>query len=262
MNDLFTAVRSINMAGVIRMWHRNYRIFRKVFWIATAPLMIEPLIYLFSLGVGLGLFVQDIEGMSYIQYIAPGLLASTLMFAASFETTYDSFVRMKFGRIYEAVLATPLSIEDIIGGEILWGATRGYISALVYLGVIALFGLAPSFTVLLLLPLLFIFSLFFAVVGMIYTAYVSNIQLFNYYFTLFITPLFLFSGIFFPISALPAWAQSIAAFTPLYHIVLVCRGLAVGELSRQVLTSNLLVTISTALLLFFPIVLMKKRLIK
>jgi lipooligosaccharide transport system permease protein len=262
LSELIEAARSISLTGVVCMWQRNWTIFRKVFWLATAPNLIEPFIYLLSLGIGLGLFVRQIEGLTYTQFIAPGLLASTVMFAASFETTYDSFVRMKYERIYDAVLATPLSIEDIIGGEILWGATRGYLAALVFLAVIAAFGLVKSALALLLIVLLFFFSLLFAVIGMTFTAIASNIFLFNYYFTLFITPLFLFSGIFFPVSALPAWAKALAQFTPLYHLVVACRALILGRAVAGGLTSSALIVFASVALFILPVALMKRRLIQ
>ncbi|HEY3375789.1 MAG TPA: ABC transporter permease [Candidatus Aquicultor sp.] len=262
MNAVIEAARSISAIGVVRMWQRNWKIFRKVFWLASAPTLIEPFIYLLSLGIGLGVFVHEVQGMSYTQFIASGLLASTVMFGASFETTYDSFVRMKYERTYDAVLATPLTIEDVIGGEILWGATRGYIGALTFLFIISLFGLVKSPAVLLLIPLLFVFALLFATIGMLFTALVSNILLFNYYFTLFITPLFLFSGIFFPVSTLPGWAQRLALFSPLYHVVVVCRSFVNGTLNQGVLISALLVAGSAVLLFLVPIAIMKRRLIK
>ena len=115
---------------------------------------------------------------------------------------------------------------------------------------------------LLLIPLLFIFSLLFAVIGMTYTALISNILLFNYYFTLFITPLFLFSGIFFPIDTLPGWAQRVAWFTPLYHVVVACRGLISGSSMGSVLVSVAWITVLALALFLLPIWLMKRRLIK
>ncbi len=262
MNPLIEAARSISATGVARMWQRNWTIFRKIFWLAIAPTFIEPFIYLLSLGIGLGLFVRQIEGMSYLQFLAPGLMASTVMFGASFETTYDSFVRMKYEKTYDAVLATPLSIEDVIGGEILWGATRGFLNALIFLVIIAVFGLVKSPLALLLVPFLFMSSLLFAVIGMTFTALVSNINLFNYFFTVFLTPLFLFSGIFFPVNALPSWAQKLAFFTPLYHVVVVCRNLVVGKLSLDVMISAALVIILSLVFFLVPIALMKRRLIK
>jgi lipooligosaccharide transport system permease protein len=169
---------------------------------------------------------------------------------------------MKYERTYDAVLATPLTIEDVIGGEILWGTTRGYLNSLVFLAIITLFGLVKSPAALILVPLLFIFSLLFAVIGMIFTALVANIALFNYYFTLFITPLFLFSGIFFPIDALPLWAQRLAWFTPLYHVVVVCRNLILGRSGQDALISTIWVSAVALTLFLVPIALMKKRLIK
>jgi len=262
LNELIETARSISVTGTLRMWQRNWTIFRKIFWLAIAPTFFEPFIYLVALGFGLGAFIQQIQGISYIQFLAPGLLASTVLFGSSFETTYDSFVRMKYERVYDAVLATPLNIEDVIGGEILWGATRGYLNALIFLAVIAIFGLVESPAAILLIPLLFVFSLLFAVIGMIFTALVSNIALFNYYFTLFITPLFLFSGIFFPISALPLWAQILALFSPLYHVVVVSRGLVLGNLDIDVLISITVTLILTLVLFLIPIALMKRRLIR
>jgi len=262
LSQILETARSISPIGVLRMWNRNWTIFKKIFWLATAPTFIEPFIYLLGLGIGLGLFVQEIDGLSYIEFLAPGLLASTVMFGASFETTYDSFVRMKYEKTYDAVLATPLSIEDVIGGEILWGATRGYLNALVFLAAITIFGLVESPAAILLVLLLFIFSLLFAVIGMIFTALVSNIALFNYYFTLFITPLFLFSGIFFPVDVLPLWAQRLAWLTPLYHVVIVCRGLAFGILDQTVLVSVIWASTVALALFMVPVVLMRRRLIK
>lgn len=227
-----------------------------------APTFFEPVIYLIGLGIGLGFFVRRIEGMSYIQFIAPGLLASTAMFGASFETTYNSFIRMKFQKTYDAVLATPLGIEDVIVGEILWGTTRGYLNALMFLAVITVLGLVRSPWALLLIPFLLLFAALFAIIGMLFTALVSNILLFNYYFTLFITPIFIFSGIFYPITTLPLWAQRMAWFTPLYHVVIACRGLVLGNASPVVITSIAWIAAMDIVLFLIPVTLMRKRLIK
>ncbi len=123
------------------MWQRNWRVFRKIFLSASAPTFLEPVLYLLSLGLGLGVFVKEVGGLSYLEFIGSGLLASTVMFGATFETTFNSFVRMKYERVYDAVLATPLSVEDVIVGEIFWGATRSFLSSTAFLIVIAIFGL-------------------------------------------------------------------------------------------------------------------------
>lgn len=255
-------LRSISLRGAIRMWQRNWRVFRKLFFRATAPTLVEPVIYLLGLGAGLGLFIREIEGMSYIQFIAPGLLAASAMFGASYECTFNSFVRMKYEKVYDAALATPLTIEDVVVAEMFWGATRSFLHASIFLAVIALFGLVKSTLALLLLPILFISGLMFAVMAMIFTAIVSDISLFNYYFEILVMPLFFFSGIFFPVRVLPGWAQTLARFTPLYHVVRICRQLVMGKLSLAVGESLIWIVVFTAILFLLPVVLMKRRLIK
>jgi len=244
------------------MWQRNWFVFRKLFFRAAAPTFIEPVVYLLALGAGLGLFIPKIEGVSYLQFIAPGLLAASAMFGASYECTYNSFVRMKYEKVYDAVLATPLTIEDLIVAEMLWGATRSFFHAMAFLGVISLFGLVKSTLALFLLPILFIAGLMFAVISMIFTAVISDISLFNYYFEVLVMPLFFFSGIFFPLKILPGWAQALAQFTPLYHLVRICRELVMGRFSSESVGSLIWILVVTAVLFLLPVVLMKRRFIK
>lgn len=255
-------IKNISIKGMAKVWLRNWRVFRKMFWRAMVPTLFEPLLYLVGLGLGLALYIPKISGLSYLEFIAPGLVASSAMFGASYECTYYSFIRMKYEKVYDAMLATPLTIEEVIGGEILWGATRSLLTATVFLVGVVLFGLVKSPLVLLVFPVIFIAGLLFGIIGMVYTAIIPDIGLFNYYFTLFITPLFLFSGIFYPVEALPAWAQKIALFTPLYHVVKVCRGLSQGLVSQALFQSLVWLVFSVGLLFLIPIVLMKRRLIK
>ncbi len=261
MNPLFLA-RNISIRGVYKVWQRNWRVFRKVFWRAIVPTIFEPFLYLLGLGLGLALYIPKISGLGYLQFIAPGLVASSAMFGASYECTYNSFIRMKYEKVYEAMLATPLTIEEVIAGEILWGATRSSVNASIFLAAMALFGLVKSPLVLLVLPVIFISGLLFGVIGMIYTAIIPEIGLFNYYFTLFITPLFLFSGIFYPVEVLPHWARQLAWFTPLYHVVRVCRKLTLGRVDLNLGQSTVWLIGLLILLFIIPVALMKRRLIK
>lgn len=253
---------NITPRGVFKYWQRAFRVYRKLFWQSMAPTILEPLFYMLSLGIGLGLLIKRIEGLTYVQYIAPGLLASTAMFGASYETTFNSFVRMKFQKTYDAVLATPLTIEEITIGEILWGATRGLISAAAFLIIMFFFGLVKSPLVLLLIPILFVAGVMFGVIGMTFTGLVNNIALFNYYFTIFVTPLFLFSGIFFPVANLPGWAQALAEFTPLFHVVRVSRSLMLGRLDASVPADVLYILGVTTVFFLVPVYLMRRKVIK
>lgn len=250
------------ISGASKMWYRNYIVFKHMFFKSVAPIIFEPFIYLFGMGIGLGLYVREVEGLSYIQYIAPGLMASTAMFGASYECTYNSFIRMRYEKSYDAILATPIETGDIVLGEIAWAATRGLISTTVFLAVIALFGLIDSWWALACLPIAFMAAFLFGIYGMTYTSLTPEITLFNYYFTLLITPLFLFSGIFFPITTLPSWAQLVAKFSPLYHFVELNRALITGRTGGSLWMSLVYLMVSVVVLTPIPLKLMQRRMIK
>ncbi|HZY57957.1 MAG TPA: ABC transporter permease [Rubrobacteraceae bacterium] len=264
------AVRIPSPRGAFRVWQRNATIFRKFWKTIMLPNFFEPLLYLAALGLGLGAFIREggIHGLTYTQYVAPGLLASNAMFAASFESTFNTFIRMKIGRIYDAIIATPVNAEDIVAGEYLWAGTRAALYGTGFLGVLTAIGFAfspeapliSSFWALLIPPFLFLVGIMFSVTGTLFTSLIPSIDLYAYYFTLVVTPLFLFSGIFFPIEDFPAPVPQIAWFTPLYHAVNVCRALATGP-SLNVLVDVAWILVFAGALALLPIHLMRKRLI-
>ena len=261
-------VRLPSPRGTFRVWQRNATIFRKYWKTIMLPNLFEPLLYLAALGLGLGAFIREggINGLSYTQYIAPGLLASNAMFAASFESTFNTFVRLKIGRIYDAIVATPVNAEDIVAGEYLWAGTRAALYGSGFLGVLTALGLVSdeplifSLWALLIPPVLLVIGVMFSIMGTLFTSLISSIDYYAYYFTLVVTPLFLFSGIFFPIEDLPFPVPEIAWFTPLYHAVNVCRALATGP-SPYMLTDVAWILIFTGALALLPIYFMRKRLI-
>ena len=254
--------------GTFRVWQRNATIFRKYWKTALLPNLFEPLLYLAALGLGLGAFIQagGVGGQSYVQYIAPGLLASNAMFAASFESTFNTYVKMKIERVYDAIVTTPVNVEDVVAAEYLWAGTRAALYGTGFLGVLAILGvvfdepLIRSFWALLIPPMLLLIGVMFSVTGTLFTSLIDRIDLYSYYFTLVVTPLFLFSGIFFPITDFPAPVPQIAWFTPLYHAVNVCRELATGP-SLGVLVDVAWMLVFTAALFMLPIYFMRKRLI-
>ncbi|HKH76442.1 MAG TPA: ABC transporter permease [Rubrobacteraceae bacterium] len=254
--------------GTFRVWQRNMTIFRKYWKTLLLPNFFEPLLYLAALGLGLGAFIQrgGIEGQSYVQFIAPGLLASNAMFAASFESTFNTYVKLKIQRTYDAIVTTPVNAEDVVAGEYLWAGTRAALYGTGFLAVLTVLGLAfgepliTSWWALLIPPALLMIGIMFSVTGTLFTSLIDRIDLFSYYFTLVVTPLFLFSGIFFPIEDFPAPVPQVAWFTPLYHAVNVCRALAVGP-TPAVLVDVAWILIFTAALALLPIHLMRRRLI-
>ena len=256
------------MRGAFRVWQRNVTIFQKYWKTIMFPNFIEPLLYLGAMGLGLGAFIQQggISGQSYVQFIAPGLLASNAMFAASFESTFNTFVKLRFDKIYDAIITTPVNAEDVIAGEYLWAGSRaalygtGFLAMLIALGTAFGEPLITSWWALFIPPMLLLIGIMFSVMGTLFTSLISHIDLFAYYFTLVVTPLFLFSGIFFPVQNFPAPVPQVAWFTPLYHAVNVCRQLATGP-SPGVLVDVAWILIFTGVLALIPVQIMRRRLI-
>jgi lipooligosaccharide transport system permease protein len=250
----------------LRVWERNLLVYRQNWKISFIPPLLEPFFYLVAFGVGLSALVGNVNyqgsEISYMLFIAPALLAINIMNNAFFENTYASFVRMYYQKTFDAMMATPLTLEEIITGEIVWGATKSVIATAIMLGVISLFGLIRYPEGLLIIPLALIGGIAFGSIGMIFTAMVANIELFNLPVFLFITPMFLFSGTFFPIENLPGWAQYIAMLLPLTHMVNLTRSLSLGILDMSLLPGFCYLVISC--IVFFPLAIhkMHRRLIK
>ncbi|MDZ4184457.1 MAG: ABC transporter permease [Desulfuromonadales bacterium] len=250
----------------IRVWQRNFVVYRKTWKIGFIPPLLEPLFYLAAFGVGLGVMVGRVtyasNSIPYTTFIAPALIAVNIMQSAFFETTFASFVRMFYQKTFDGMLATPLSVDEIITGELLWGATKSAIGTFLMMLVISSFGLLHYPGALLLLPIAFLGGLAFACAGMICTAIVPTIEVFNLPIFLFITPMFLFGGTFFPLSNLPAWAQTVAQTLPLTHLVQLCRGVSLGGFSNNLLFSLLYLLLWISCFYPLAIVLMRRRLIK
>lgn len=248
---------------VWRVWRRNFDVFMKTIRVNFLPSLLEPILYLLALGVGLGVFIQPIEGVPYINFIAPALVAISIMYGSFFECTYASFVRMYFQKTFDAIIATPVSVEEVIAGELVWGATRATINSTTVLAVIVAFGLVSS-PLFLLVPLIaFLGGLMFASIAMCFTAIAPNIDFFNYPAFLLVTPMFLLSGTFFPLSQLPPLVQTAAQiFLPLTHVVNLTRGLVLGRTEVFLLFSLVWIVVVTLVFFVLSINLMKKRLIK
>jgi lipooligosaccharide transport system permease protein len=250
----------------IRVWQRNLTVYRKTWKISFIPPMLEPLFYLLAFGYGLSAFIGEIPyggaRVPYLNFIAPALLAVTIMYNAFFENTYASFVRMYHQKTFDAMLATPLFLEEIIAGEIIWGATKSVLSTALMMCIISLFGLISWPQGLLALPLAFLGGIAFGSIGMFFTGITPNIETFNLPIFLFITPMFLFSGTFFPLDNLPTWAQTISIVLPLTHLVTLTRSLCFGFINLRLLWPLLFLLIFC--LIFFPLAVakMKGRLIK
>lgn len=227
---------SVSLPYALSVWRRNAAMYKRTWKWNILPNFFEPVFYLFSIGLGVGAYVSQMGGMSYIQFLAPGLVCVAAMNGASFEVTYNIFVRLTFEKSYDAMLTTPIEPDDVLVGEVLWAVTRACIYGGCFFIVLALFGLTPWPSSLLALFVIPIAGLLFASIGIVFSLRIPNIDMFSFYFTLFLTPLFLFSDVFFPLqerlSGVWLW---VAEVLPLLHPVRLARAAFSGQWSKLVL---------------------------
>jgi len=215
----------------LEVWYRNFLVWRRNRWISGIEAIGEPILYFVGIGYGLGAAIGDIDGRPYIEFIAPALIATAIMFGASLETTYGSFTRLKIEKIFQSIAVTPVSLTEVVAGELAWGATKGLVSGGVMFLLIWALGLTHSWLALAMVPLFLLEALFFSALGLLVTAYARDYGAFVIYITLGLEPMFLFSGTFFPLSLLPSWAENLAWALPLTAIVAGARQLFDGTAS-------------------------------
>lgn len=216
---------------------REFANFRTFWKSSVFTSTLEPAVYLLAFGLGLGsTVVGDIDGLPYVEFVGTGIVATAVIFSSALPAMFGTFVKHRFQRTYDAILAAPVDVEELVTGEMLWIGIRAGIFGCFPLLVTMLFGLDPVPTMLLVPFYGFITALGFAAFGITMAATVSKIDQFNYVTTLFITPLFLVAGTFFPISGLPEGFQIAAQFNPLYQLVELvrhaCFGLEASDLLR------------------------------
>ena len=209
-----------------RLIERNAYVYRRS-WLVFLTGFLEPVLYLFSIGVGLGALVGDIGGVDYASFVAPAMLAASAMNGAVFEATFGVFFKLRYTKLYDTVLATPLRPRDVAVGEISWALLRGAIYSAAFLAVMWAAGYVHSAQAVLVLPAATLIGFAFAALGMAATTYMTSWQDFEY-ITLATLPLFLFSATFYPLSTYPPLGQLLVQISPLYSGVALIRGLTLG----------------------------------
>jgi len=210
------------------VWHRNFRVWRKILLPSALGNFGEPLLYLVAFGYGFGQLVGDLGQLPYMAFLASGIICSSTLFTASFEAMYSAYTRMAGQQTWGAMLNAPLTVDDIVLGEILWAATKGLMNAAAILIVAALLGLVADLRALLALPVLALAGFTFAACAMVVTARSRSYDFFLYYFTLVLTPMLLTGGVFFPREQFPELLQDLAYLLPLAHVVDLVRPLLTG----------------------------------
>jgi len=212
----------------LSVWRRNIKVWSKLAGPSLLGNFGEPFLYLLVLGYGLGRFVGEIEGVSYMAFLASGVVCTSAVNSASFEGMYSAYTRMDVQQTWLGMISTPVNVADVVRGEILWGATKSFISVVAILLVSSILGLVSSFWALLVLPVAFLTGLCFSSMALLVTSKAKNYDYFLYYTTLVITPMVLLSGVFFPVNTLPEIVQGIAKCLPLYHAISLVRPLMIG----------------------------------
>ncbi|WP_366923982.1 ABC transporter permease [Metallumcola ferriviriculae] len=252
----------LSLPLIWRVFYRNLSVFRKTWKAQLMFNFMEPLLYLWAMGFGLGVYVSQINGLSYISFLAPGLIASSAMFSTTYEATYGSYTRMTLQKTFHAMVATPVSMDDVVMGEILYGTFKGVLYGIVFFLVVAMFGLVHSPLFFLIIIPLALMAAIFSTMSLIWTSLAPNYDSFGYFFTIFISPMFLFSGIFFPIDNLPAGIRFLPGLTPLYHAVEVIRPLVLGNVDSTLLGHVAWLGVVTLASLRIPLVMVKNRLVQ
>ena len=244
----------------IRMWQRNRDVFLRL-WHSEAPgTIIEPIIILVAMGIGLGAYVGLVDGQDYIEFIVPGIVASYAMFSVFSECTYGTFFRMEERKTFDAIIATPLNVEDVVAGEIFWGATRAFMTGTVILVIAAAFQLVHSPWTLLVPFVCFLQGVMFASIAVFFTSLVPSFYTFNHVFTLFVTPMFFFSGVFFPLSSFPEIVQRLSWIAPLTPVVRLTRAMFEGEFHPVHLAALGVIVVISAVFFALSLGTMRRRL--
>ena len=222
----------------VHVVERQLRVYRR-YWAILLAGFADPVLFLGSIGIGVGHLIHTLPGpggkpVPYAVYVAPGLLATAAMNGAVMDTTFGFFVNYKYGHVYDGMLATPMRVVDVAVGEVTWALMRGAAYSMVFLATMAALGYVASPWALLAAPVAVLIGMAFAAMGLAATTWMRSFVDFDYV-NLALVPLFLFSGVFFPLSRYPGWLQEVVRFTPLYQGVEVERRLVLGALDPTML---------------------------
>jgi|TARA_B110000263_G_scaffold9677_1_gene8209 lipooligosaccharide transport system permease protein len=252
---------------VFTVWRRHAEVWIRTWKTNLLPPLVEPILYLLGFGFGVGAYINEMGGVSYVEYIAPSILAISMMFGAFFEATYAAFIRMYYQRTWQAIAATPASATDVLVAELAWATTKSVSNATLMTFTILCVGLIVDKTLIslsgaILMPIVAIpIGLMFAGMGLILTSYTPSIDWFNIPFFLFVNPMFILAGTFFPLSEFPPIAQNIAMCLPLTHAAIITRSIAYGNGVDGLAISLIYIFIMAGTMAYLGVTLCRKRIV-
>jgi len=249
---------------IYHVFFRNLMSYKRFVVPTFIASLVQPLFYLITFGIGMGAYVGLFGGKPYLNFLVPGVLISAVSLSASYECLFGTFVKMIHEKLYDSLIATPVSAEDAVAVDIAWGTFRGIISGTLMMLVAMAMGVFPTSvpSVLLLFVLMIFVGVLFGSLAMIVTSIAPNFDFFNYYTELVLTPMLFFSGVFFPLDNFPAWMKTFSRFLPLTPAVRISRAVFSGEYSSALYADLLFIVAIEVAAFYAGIRMMKRRLIK
>ncbi len=246
----------------VPVWRRHFLVWRKLALPSILGNLADPLIVLLGLGYGLGAVLGDVGGTSYFAFLAGGFVASSTMYAATFESLFSAFSRMHVQKTWEAIVNAPMTLTDVLAGEWIWAASKALAAGACILVVIGALGDARLPHALGALPVVVLVGLAFGAIGLAINALASGYDFFSYYMTLVLTPMMMLSGVFFPVEQLPELIQAVARALPLYHGIELVRPLLAGSVPAGALAHLAVLAAYAAGGFYLATVLTRRRLLK
>ena len=242
--------------------NRNFLVWKKLFLPSIAYLVIDPAVALLGIGLGVGSLVGDVGDLPYLVFIASGMAGYSVVMTASFEGLYSAFSRMHVQKTWESIRCSPMLLSDIFLGELVWAALKATVSAMVMLAVIVAFGILPITGAIMVIPIALLGGLAMASLALCFNAVANSYDFFSFYFSLFLTPMTMLSGLFFPREVLPAPIYYISEFLPLTQIIKLARPIALGEVPDQIVMPVIFLSICFVIFTWIAYHLTFRRLVK
>ncbi|MHB0914676.1 MAG: ABC transporter permease [Thermoleophilia bacterium] len=245
-----------------KVWRRNAQVFITLWKFNVFPSLAEPLLFIFVFGLGIGSYIDSMDGVPYIEFVAAGIIGTAAIMQATFECTYGSYFRMKMQNTFEGIISTPISAQEVSLAEISWGATRGLVNAVLVLLVLLVMGVLHRWQVIFVPVIMFTAAFNFASIGVLVTSRVAQMEYFHFYFAGFILPAQFLCGTFFPISRFPDAVQVVAWIIPLSSFVDIARSLMLGRYDIYLLPETAWAIASTLLFAELAVRGMHRRLVE
>lgn len=246
---------------IFSVWLRHVKVYKENILPNVFPAFLDPLIFLSAVGLGLGRYIETMDGLPYITFLSTGLVMTSAMFTASFDCTYGTYFRLNMQHTYDGMMASPLKASDIVIGEILWAGTKGMFFSSAVLFVVSMFGIMP-YPAALIVPFCGLFTaVMFACISLITASYVKNINQFNFYITGFLSPMFFLCGVVFSISQMPEFLQWFTEILPLTHTVRIIRAVCTNNYQLRIIWDLFYCIFFTMLVGSFAVKRMKSKII-